>query len=136
MNYGSVSVVLLGERESDLSYLRQQLENRGCRCWFARSTNEGLALFGRHCFQLILSTTPLYQANSPLTELGDSTCTVYYSHPVEDSCWWLLVARHGQKCFGAPGLRPSEFVAMIDEMLREIKSVDVPVVREPEEVHT
>jgi hypothetical protein len=136
MNYGSVSVLLLGERESGLSYLRQQLENRGCRCWFAHSTKEGLALFGRHCFQLILSTTALHEANSLVTELGDSACTAYYCYPVEDGCWWLPVARHGQKCFGAPGLRPSEFVAVLDEMLREITSVNVPVVRESAEVQT
>lgn len=136
MDRNGVSVLLLGERESGLSYLRRQLENRGCRCWFARSTNEGLALFGRHCFQLILSTTPVHQANSLLTELGDSACTAYYSYPVEDSRWWLPVARHGQKCFGAPGLRPSEFVAVLDEMLREITSVNVPVVQELQEVQT
>jgi hypothetical protein len=136
MSHGSVSVLLLGERESGLSYLRQQLENRGCSCWFARSTNEDLALFGRHCFQLIISTTPLNQANSLLTELGASACAVYYCYPVEDGCWWLPVARHGQKCFGAPALRPSEFVAVPDEMLREITSVKVPVVGESEEVQT
>lgn len=136
MNHGTVSVLLLGERESGLSYLRQQLENRGCRCWFARSSKEGLALFGRHCFQLILSTTSPHETNSLLSELGDSACTVYSCYPVEDGCWWLPMARHGQNCFGAPGLRPSEFVAGLDEMLREITSMNGLNARESEEVQT
>jgi hypothetical protein len=113
---------------------RRQPENRGRRCWFARSTNEGLTLFGRHCFRLILSGTPLHQVNSLLTGRRDSACTVHNSYPVEDGCWWLPVARHGQKCLGAPGLRPSEFVGVLDEMLREITSVNVPVERKLEAV--
>lgn len=42
--------------------------------------------------------------------------------------------RHLVRCFGAPALRPREFVGMLDEMLNEIKSANVPVVREPEGV--
>jgi hypothetical protein len=128
MDRPTVSVLLLGERETGLSHLRRQLENRGCRCAFAHSTSEGLAQFGPHYFQLILSAMPLQLADSLLAELGDSACTAYYSYQVEDGCWWLPVARHGEKCFGAPGLRPSEFVAALDEMLREITSANVPVV--------
>ncbi len=91
----------------------------------ARSANKGLALFGRHCFRLILSATrcinPTHCSPSSVLQL----VLLNYSYPVEDGCWWLPVARHGQKCFGAPGLRPSEFVAVFDEMLREITSVNV-----------
>jgi len=85
MNHGSISVLLLRESESGWSYLRRQLESRGCRCSFAHSINEALTLFGRRCFQLILSATPLHQARSLLTELGDSACTVYYFYSVEHS---------------------------------------------------
>lgn len=122
MSNGCVSVLLLGESESRLFYLRQQLVSRGRRCSFARSTNEGVALFGRHCFQLILSTTPLHHADALLTELGDSAYTVFYCYPVEDGCWWLPVVRRGQICFGAPGLRPREFAGVLDEMRGQLRN--------------
>jgi hypothetical protein len=134
MNQGSVKVLLLGESEIGSSFLLRRLEQRGCRCWYARSAEEGFALFDRHGFHLILSTSPLRKANPLLALLGESNCTVYYCYPVEDSCWWLPLMHHGQKCLGAPALRPSEFVDALDQMVREIQLEGMAAAKEPQEV--
>ncbi|HVB55360.1 MAG TPA: hypothetical protein VNE63_02875 [Candidatus Acidoferrales bacterium] len=47
--------------------------------------------------------------------LDRSNITLFYFHAVEDGCWWLPALRHGQKCFGSSALRPSEFVAALDD---------------------
>jgi hypothetical protein len=121
MNQSTVRVLLIGESENGSSYLRGQLESRGCSCWFAQATEKSVASFAPYSFHLILSTTPLHQFNRLLTELGGSNCTVFYSCPVEDGCWWLPVVRRGQKCLGAPALRPSEFIRELDQMVKKIQ---------------
>jgi hypothetical protein len=45
---------------------------------------------------------------------------LFYSQPVEDGCWWLPALRHGQNCFGSSALRPSQFIAALDEAIEEI----------------
>ena len=124
MHQGTLRVLVIGETENGSSYLRGQLESRGCRCWFARSTQESIALFGQHSFHLILSTTPLLEDNSLLVELGDSNCTVFNSCPVEDGCWWVPLVRCGQRCSNAPALRSSEFIMELSQMLKEIRLQD------------
>jgi hypothetical protein len=120
MNHGTVRVLLIGETKDGSSYLRAQLESRGCSCCFGRSTEESVALFDRHSFHLILSTSPLDYGDPYLTELADSNCTVYYSRVVENGCWWLPLVRRGQRCWSAPALRPSEFVGVLDHLVKEI----------------
>ena len=121
MNQSIVRVLLIGESENGSSYLRGQLESRGCSCWFAQATEKSVASFVPYPFHLILSTTPLRQVNQLLTELGGSNSTVFYSCPIEDGCWWLPLVRCGQKCLGAPALRPSEFIRELDQMVKKIR---------------
>jgi hypothetical protein len=116
----NVNVLLLGESESGFSYLLRRLQERGCHCSFATSAEEALALFDRHAFHLILSTSPLHQANPSIALLGESNCNAFYCYPVEDGCWWLPLVRRGQEC-EAPALRPSEFVSLLDQLVRDIK---------------
>lgn len=127
MEYSPVKVLLLGENASGSSYLRWQLENRGCHCWFAHSTKEAATMYQEHKFDLILSTTPLSKFDSLLAVLGSSACKVYHCQPEEDSCWWLPLAIEGQKSASGPGMRPSEFLEMLDKMLaqRRAKSTSV-----------
>jgi hypothetical protein len=127
MHQGILRVLVIGETENGSSYLRGQLEMLGCVCWFARSAQESIALFGQHSFHLILSTAPLYQDNPLLVELGDSNCTVFNSCPVEDGCWWVPLVRRGQRCSGAPALRSSEFIIELSQMLKRIRSEDAHV---------
>ena len=133
MEYSPVKVLLLGENASGSSYLRWQLENRGCHCWFAHSTKEAATMYQEHKFDLILSTTPLSKFDSLLAVLGSSACKVYHCRPEEDSCWWLALCldapgRNGKTGLAdGPGMRPSEFLDMLDKMLaqRRAKSASV-----------
>jgi hypothetical protein len=120
MSQQSVRVLLLGESEKGSSFLARFLEQRGCNCWFAKSAEEGLTLFDKYKFQLVLSTRPLRLANPMVARLGESSCSAFYCQPVEDGCWWLPLVDHGKKCLGAPALRPSEFVSTLDQIVRGI----------------
>ena len=121
MSEEGVKVLLLGESEKGWSYLAQRLEQRGCHCWFAKSTEEALALFDQHKFQLVLSTKPLRLTNAIVARLGETNCSVFYCCPVENGCWWLPVVTHGKECLGAPALRPSEFVIALDQIVKEVE---------------
>jgi len=58
----------------------------------------------------------------PLIDLLEgSRVTLFYSHVVEQGCWWLPALRHGERCFGSCALRPSEFVSVLDEAIAEIQ---------------
>lgn len=118
MEHPFVRVLLLGENATGSSYLRWQLENRGCHCRFAHSAREAAATYQDGKFDLILSTTPLPKYDPALALLGASTCRVYHCQPDDDSCWWLPLAADGQRSDG-PGMRPSEFLEMLDKMLAQ-----------------
>lgn len=127
MSQVKVKVLLIGESGSGSSFLRRQLESHGCQCWFARSTQESGALHGKHLFDLILNTAPFREVDLLLTALGNAPCQVFHCVPTEESCWWMPAARNGQKCFGAPGLRPSEFMTMLDEILQTSVAAHAPL---------
>lgn len=120
-----VKVLLLGENPNGSSYLKWQLENRGCHCWFSHSTKEAAATYQEHKFDLILSTAPLSKCDSLLAILGGSVCKIYHCQPEEDSCWWLSLCPSAQGRVGdpgfvdGPGMRPSEFLEMLDKMLTQ-----------------
>ena len=111
----SVKVLLLGKSGRVSSFLVRHLEESGCDCWDAASTEEALTLIERHPFQLILSTRLLALCREP-------DCNGFFFFPVEDGGWWVPLVRHGQKCLGAPAARRREFVGLLDELLREIGS--------------
>ena len=67
MNQEGVKVLLLSKRPGGLLSLLRRLEQRGCRCWCATSSEEGLSLFDAHNFDLILSAGPLHQASPMIT---------------------------------------------------------------------
>ncbi len=122
MSQAAVRVLLLGECARGSSHLLWHLEQRGCHCWFAASAEEAFALFHQYKFHLILSTSPVHQATQMVSLLGRSNCSVFYAYPVEQGCWWLPLMNSGQKCFGAPALRPSEFADVLDQKLKEIRA--------------
>lgn len=128
------NVLLLGESARGLSYTLFHLEQLGCTCAFATSSEEAIALIDRHAFHLILSTKPLHETDPLVAALGESDCTVFFSYPVEDGCWWLPLMRHGQKCLGAPAVRLSVFVGLLDRLVKEIESNEAAVPRDLLEV--
>ena len=121
MTPAMVKVLVIGETNHGSSYLRRQLESRGCVCWFAQSNSEGISLLAHHAFHFILSTAPLHLNDPLLDEIRSSDCAVFCSYPVEDSCWWLPVVYRGRKCLGTPALRPSEFLGELGKMVGKIQ---------------
>jgi hypothetical protein len=117
-----VRVVLLGKCARGASHLLWHLGQRGCYCCFAASAEQAVALFHQCKVHLILSTSPVHQATKLVSLLGRFNCTVFYAYPVEQGCWWLPLMNSGQKCFGAPALRPSEFAGVLDQKLKEIRT--------------
>jgi CheY-like chemotaxis protein len=116
------NVLLIGENPQGSSYLAKRLQRHGCECEFAVSYREACSLLGAQGFDLVLSPMRLRDGSLfPLIGLLDgSGITLFYSHAVEDGYWWLPALRHGQNCFGSSALRPSEFVAALDEAIEEI----------------
>src|ERR1700682_4631932 len=130
MSRPGATVLLLGESPRETSYLLCHLERLGCDCVFATSSEEAIALIDRHAFHLILSTKPLHEADPLVAALSESDCTVFFSYPAEDGCWWLPLMRQGQKCLGAPAVRLSVFVGLLDRLVKEIESNEAAVPRD------
>jgi hypothetical protein len=102
----------------------QRLENQGCICHLATTSQEACKLVGEQKFDLVLSQLELPDRTVyPLIDrLAGSPASLYYSQAVEDGCWWLPAIRWGKRCFGVPALRPSEFIGVLDKVLTEIAS--------------
>jgi len=130
MEYSFSKVLLLGEDPSGSSYLRWQLENRGCHCWFAHSTTEAVALYQEHTFDLILSTAPISKRDAILPLLASSGCKIFHCRPDEDSSWWMPITTDDQRVASGPGMRPSEFLEMLDKMLAQRRTRSIPPQRQ------
>jgi DNA-binding NtrC family response regulator len=117
-------ILLVGENPQGSSYLVSRLEGHGCECRFAASYQEACALLRKEGFDLVLSPIRLLSGSVfPLIDvLEGSGTTMFYSHAVEDSCWWLPALQKGQRCFGSPALRPSEFISQLDRIIEETQS--------------
>lgn len=115
--------LLIGENAQGSSYLAKRLQGRGFECSFATSYQEACSLLRAQGFDLVLSPMRLCEVSffSLIDLLDGSSATLFYSHPVEESCWWVPALRHGEKCFGSSAFRPSEFVSVLDETIAEIQ---------------
>jgi len=115
--------LLIGENAQGSSYLAKRLQVRGLECSFATSYQEACSVLSAQSFDLVLSPTRLREVSffSLIDLLDGSGATLFYSHAVEESYWWLPVLRHGERCFGSSALRPSEFVSVLDETIAEIR---------------
>jgi hypothetical protein len=124
MGFRKPRVLLIGETINDSSYLAKRLEERGCHCSFAKSYQESASLLRQGGFDVVLSPARLRDCGgAPLIDqLNGSGATLFYYHAVERGCWWLPALRRGRECFGSPALRPSEFVTVLDELIKELRS--------------
>lgn len=118
-----LKVLLIGETPQGSSYLAKRLQTKACECSFATSHQESRWLLGTQGFDLVLSPIRLGDASLfPLIDLLEgSGVTLFYSHAVEEGCWWLPALRRGERCFGSSALRPSEFVSVLDEAIEQIR---------------
>ena len=125
------SVLLIAESAQGSSYLASRLDKRGCECSFALSCQEAFLILRDRKFDLVLSPTSLRDGTlySIMNLLEGSDTTVFYSHAVERGCWWLPALWRGEKCFGSSALRPSEFVPLLDQTIKDIQS-DAPATPE------
>ena len=114
--------LLIGESPQGSSNLAKRLQERGCECEFAVSYREACSRLMGEGFALVLSPMRLRDSSLfPLIGLLDgSGITLFYFHAVEDGCLWLPALRRGQKCFGSSAMRPSEFVAALDDVIEGI----------------
>ncbi len=115
-------VLLIGENPQGFSYLAKRLQDRGCECACAVSSQEACSLLRTQQFDLALSPMRLRDGSlfSLISLLEGSGITLFFFHAVEDGCWWLPALRCGHDCFGSSALRPSEFVAALDKTIEEI----------------
>jgi len=123
MEQSGVNVLLIGESERGCWQLAKRVEERGCRWWFASTISDVRSLLDERPFHLVLSTRPVTQGSAIMKLLHGSTCSVFYSYPIEDSCLWLQAAHDGQACLKAPVLRPGEFASALDEMVMELSQM-------------
>jgi CheY-like chemotaxis protein len=124
MGFRKPRVLLIGETINDSSYLAKRLEERGCHCSFAKSCQESASLLRQADFDLVLSSARLRDCGGAvlIDQLKGSGATLFYYYAVEQGCWWLPALRRGRECFGSPALRPTEFVTVLDELIRELRS--------------
>jgi len=121
------AVLLIGKSEMDFAALRRHLEGQGCDCRFASSYSEGVELFGRLHFDLILvSGQP--GIRTLVSSVAGSSASLFCAHAIEDSCLWVPVVLNGDECLGLPPLRPGEFSEKIRAMIHEIKEHSVRAV--------
>ena len=124
MRNGEICVLLLGESPKSSHLLQKSLERRHCRCLAAQSYDEAHRLLREETPEIILSTIPPQPgAISSLTEQLEGTkASFYYAYPVENGCWWMPALHRGERCFGAPAMRPAKFAGLLDQVVEEIRA--------------
>jgi hypothetical protein len=114
--------LLIGENQRDRSPLRKFLARRSCTCQVATSEPAVRGLLGIQSFDLVLGPVRLHGDSlfSLIRRLDGSRTTLFFYQPVEDDCLWLPALRRGSNCWGAPALRSSEFVCLLDQIVTDI----------------
>jgi hypothetical protein len=117
-------VLLIAEYAQGSSHMIKHLEERRCKCSFAASYQEAVALCDTQDFDLVLSPMRLGDASVfPLVSRLDGSGTyLFYYQSVEEGCWWLPALRDGQKCFGSDALRPSDFAIRLEQIIGDIRT--------------
>lgn len=124
MNDAGFGVLLVGESARSFTHIIQRLERHGCRCRFADSYEQATELVAGESFQLVLSVIPPDEnaLGSLVDKLADTPASIYYAQVVEDGCWWLPALCQGERRFGAPAVRPSEFAAVLDREIERFRA--------------
>ena len=124
MKNGDIRVLLLGESPSSFHLLQKSLERRHCRCLRAQSYDEAHQLLDEETPDIVLSAIPPQPgAISSLTDrLSGGKASFYYAYPVENGCWWMPALHRGERCFGAPAMRPAKFAGLIDQVVEDIRA--------------
>lgn len=121
--------LLLGEKP--VLHLTKHLEGKGLQCSFANSYSEANSYLRTQSFDFVFSPIKLSGVTLfPLMdELEGSEATLFFYYAVDQGSWWLPALRQGERCFGASGLRPSEFISELDERIDRLYLGALPVPR-------
>ena len=124
MDATTLKVLLIGNSLGGFSPLLNRLTKRRCNCRSAISNLDVCRLLDNQTFNLVLAPMRLNGSSlySLIGQLAESGTTLFYSQKVEAGCWWLPPLRRGENCFGAPALRPGEFVFVLAQTIEEIRS--------------
>lgn len=124
VNGQELNVLLIVDRAGSFATVTRKLEKNGCRCTFADSYEAAKGMVQAGSYELIFSAVPPRDnALSSLTQaLAGTQASVFYVHPVEDGCWWLPALLNGLPCFGAPAMRPAEFIGLLDQVVEDARS--------------
>lgn len=119
------SALLVGKNLSRSPRLMEWLRDRGVDCSSVMSCLEAEALLRDHSFDLVLSELcPTNSCATHLVQLLSGTgASLFFSLPVEESCWWLPAVAQGEPCFGSPALRPHAFSESLQANLQAASPV-------------
>jgi hypothetical protein len=120
----AVRVLIACETSLGFSLLSQHLEAHGGECWFASSHSEAARLFLERPFDLVLCSDRIAGIQTLIASLVGSSASLFCCHGVETGCWWLPGVLHGEKCLGAPALRPGEFAKVLDQLMDELAATE------------
>jgi hypothetical protein len=120
---GDIRVFLLGESPGGFHFLRKSLERRHCRCRMFDSYEEAQRLLDQEMPDIVLSAIPPRPGAivSMTDHLAGTRASFYYACPVENGCWWLPALHRGERCFGAPAMRPAKFSGLLDQVVELIR---------------
>jgi len=120
MNEKVVRILIACESPLGFSLLSRHLAAHGGECRFATSYSEAARLFSERAFDLVLWSDRVEGIHTLIASLTGSAASLFCCHGVETGCWWLPAVLHGEKCLGAPALRPREFGTALDQMMDEL----------------
>jgi hypothetical protein len=119
-----IRVLLVGENAKGFSFLRQRLENGGCRCLFASGGSEAEQVARENQLDVVLCVGRVRGIEALVATLIGSPGSLYWSRVVDDGCLWLPAVLHGVKCLGAPAMRTSEFANALDGIIGEARVME------------
>lgn len=121
MGVRGVMVLLVGNSARKASTLERYLLKRGCDIRIATSQKEAFELLRRNRFDLVLSEFVLSDgtAHQFIAPLRGTETTMFFSHAVEDGCWWTTAVFKGQDRSDEPGMSPAEFGIRLHELLHD-----------------
>jgi hypothetical protein len=126
-NFGKVRVLLVGDNLQLFFSCQKHLQRNGCECEFAESERAVWERLRQRQFDLVLSLYASRGSSGPslVVQLRGSQTTLLHALRLEVGYCWVPLLRLGEECYGAPARCPSEFANVIDEVLKEIRAVDV-----------
>jgi hypothetical protein len=113
--------LLVGRNGSWGTSMLKSLEKFDCELSFVAPQTVTSEYVRKGAYNLILldSTVPPKLRRQLVSELVGSEASIFYTFPVENSCWWLPTLHRGEDCHGAPAFRRNEFPFELERILQD-----------------